>query len=171
MGKSLIKKILFLVTVGLTSLVASEEFGFVGIGIGYQQIDPGIFETNHTTFGIRAGRQSLNWRAVFGLNYEKDLHTVFVEADYIFLDEMFGTPKLRPYLGLNFNYIDYDNFYDYSRDINIDEQGYSMGINIGLIIYAGDRVDIDIGYHYNSVLGIEPVDYLQALTLGIHYFY
>jgi hypothetical protein len=171
MGKSLIKKILLLISLSLTSLIASEEFGFIGAGIGYQQVDPGIFETNHTTLGIRVGRQSLDWRTIFGFDYETDFSTIFVEADYIFLDEMFGTPKLRPYLGLNINYIDYNNFFDYTQNITIDEDGYSIGINIGLILYAGDRVDVDIGYHYNSVQSIEPVDYLQTVTLSIHYFY
>jgi len=171
MGKSLVKTLLLGTTLITTSFSASENFGFIGVGLGYQQVDPGIFEQDYTTFGIRVGQQNQEWRTTFGFEYETDFSTVFLEADYIFLDEMFGTPKLRPYLGMNINYIDYNNFFDYTKNITIDEDGYSIGVNLGLIIYAGDRVDVDIGYHYNSVQGMDPVDVLQGVTLSIHYFY
>jgi len=171
MGKSLIRTALLAASLMTTSFSASEEFGFIGLSLNHQQVDPGIYEVDHTTVGIHVGKQSLEWRTIFGFEYETDFSTISLEADYIFLDEMFGTPKIRPYIGMNINYIDYKNMFDYTRNIFIDDDGYSIGANVGLILYAGDRVDVDLGYHYNSVQGMAPIDVLQGFSVSFHYFY
>jgi hypothetical protein len=150
----------------LTYIHAEEQFPFIGASLSYHKVSPDYFEeTTHTTGAFHIGKQTMHWRTTFVFEYGSDYGSVGVNVDYILLDEMFGTPKLRPYLGANLNYLHYEN-----NDID-DSNGYSYGAQTGFIIYANDRVDIDIGYHYDIVRDIEGVDHIQGATLSIHYFY
>jgi len=148
------------------TLHAQEQFPFIGVSASYHQTelkDGG--KSNHTAAAFHLGKQTLHWRTTFGLEYGQDLGMVTLNVDYIPFDTMFGTPKIRPYLGANINYIHYEN------DAVNDSNGYSYGGQAGFILYATDRIDIDIGYHYNVVQKIEGLDTLQGTTLSLHYFY
>jgi len=159
------KKLLLLLLLSLP-LAAEEQFAFIGTSISYHDAKLSSFDnTTHTTGAFRVGKQTLKWRTTFSFEYGNDYGSAGLNVDYILLDEMFGTPKLRPYLGANINYLHYSNN-------NIaDSNGYSYGGQAGFIIYANDTVDIDIGYHYNLVGKIEGLDTVQGATLSIHYFY
>ena len=148
------------------TLHAEEQFPFIGASVSYQQTElENGDNSNHTTGAFHVGKQTLRWRTTFGLEYGQDLGMVTLNVDYIPFDTMFGTPKIRPYLGANINYIHYKN------DAVDDSNGYSYGAQTGFILYATDRIDIDIGYHYNVVQKIEGLDTLQGATLSLHYFY
>jgi len=158
--------IMLLLILPLASLHAEEEFAFIGANISYHEVSPNrLNDTTHTTGAFHVGKQTMHWRTTFSLEYGNDYGTAGLNVDYILLDEMFGTPKLRPYLGVNINYLHYEH-----KDID-DSNGYSYGGQAGFILYANDRMDIDIGYHYDLVGNIVDVDHIQGATLSIHYFY
>ena len=88
-----------------------------------------------------------------------------MEIDKILLDELFGTPKLRPYLGLS------GGILKYKDDSLEDTDGFYYGGNSGFIIYLTDTIDLDLSYHYNIVQEIKTVDSIQGATFSLHYFY
>jgi len=148
------------------TLSAEEEFGFIGGSINYHHmVLTSLDDTSHTIGAFHAGRQTLRWRTTFDLEIGNHYGGAGMQVDYILFDSLFGTPKIRPYLGGRIHYLHYDH------DQLQDDNGYSVGGAAGLILYAADRVDIDLGYHYECVEKIVGVDRMQGASLSIHYFY
>ncbi|MFT7880653.1 MAG: hypothetical protein ABXS91_09705 [Sulfurimonas sp.] len=149
----------------------NKDFSFVGISASTETVNLNQEDPGHKTgFGLKYGQQSLEWRTTFALAYhQQSYHSFSVEIDKILLDEMFGTPKLRPYLGGTVGYLNYD---EDELDVAYDEtKGFYFGGNFGFIIYATDDIDVDLGYHYYKVQNLDFLDDLHGLTLAIHYFY
>lgn len=121
--------------------------------------------TRETVLGIRYGRQTVDWRTVFSYEYSNGYQSLGIEIDKILLDALFNTAKIRPYLGVGAGALRLEN------EFIAKSNGYYVGANLGLIIYATDTVDIDISYHYNSIYDIEAVDRMHGATLGLHYFF
>ncbi len=180
-----------------TTLVAKQEtFPFIGVSISTQTVDlenranrPNIDED--ASFSLRYGKQTTDLRTIFAINGNGTFQTFSVEVDKILMDDMFGYPQVRPYIGGVIGYMHYDGDTiprksdDNSTDdtesedeiIDLDapflesNDGYFYGANLGFIIYAGDNLDLDISYHYYKVEEIEPIDSMQGFTFGINYFY
>lgn len=146
-----------------------EEFPFIGVTIETHSIDiksgTNIPKQKETTFAIRYGKQTLDWRTMFTLSMNNNYQTFAIEIDKILLDSMFGMPELRPYLGMSVGYIRY-NAID-----NNDDEGLFYGANTGFIIYLTDNIDADISYHYYIIDSMEPFYNIQGASLGIHFFY
>jgi len=146
-----------------------EQFPFIGVTVATHTIDlkasSNISGQKETSFGLRYGKQTIDWRTMFTLSMNGNYNTFEIEVDKILLDSMFGMPELRPYLGVTVGYIKYDAI------TNIDDEGYFYGGNAGFIIYATDTIDADISYHYYKVDKMDPIDTIQGGTLGIHFFY
>jgi hypothetical protein len=165
-------KFTFLFTFLFTILFAqqeSEQFPFIGATLTTHSID---FSTtdhtssqNETVLGLRYGKQTLDWRTLFTLSGNDNFTTFSMEIDKILLDELFGTPKVRPYLGATLGYLDYDD------DAISDNSGYYYGGNFGFLLYATDRVDVDLSYHYYDVSGLDALDTMQGASLSLHYFF
>ena len=160
-------KIILFTALLFSSLSANqkEEFTFLGLSISGNAIDLDSNNEQIKSIGLRYGKQTLDWRTMFTYDYSKEYQSFSAEIDKIVLDELFGTPKVRPYLGISVGTLklDYDSL--------LDTHGYYYGINTGFIFYATDTVDVDLAYHYYSVQKIESVDKIQGITLSIHYFY
>lgn len=164
---NMLKKIFLLIAFLSSVLTAKqdpEEFHFIGLMVSTDSMD---FESNtalssqdETTFGFRYGRQTLDWRTVFTLSGNGDLQNFGLEVDKILVDELFGMPEIRPYLGASVGYLNYE-----------DSDGYYYGGNFGFLIYASDTVDVDLSYHYYQVNKLEPLDSKRGASLSIHYFY
>ena len=171
--------VLFLLTLTLLFSKNIEEFPFIGVTVGIHTIDiVPITPTNpispavdvsssedETTVGIRYGKQTLDWRTMFTLSGNKDYQSFSLEIDKILMDDLFGMPELRPYLGATVGYLHYDN------DAFLNDDGIYYGGNFGFLVYVTDSIDADISYHYYKLQDMEPLDTLQGGTLGIHYFY
>ncbi len=157
----------------LTSLFgqSSQDFSFIGLSVSTQTIDINLEEsTQETGLGLRYGQQSLDWRTTFSLDFTQDAYSSFsVELDKILLDHMFGTPKLRPYLGAVVGYMHYND--DQFSELYNGLDGFYFGGNFGFIIYTTDNIDIDISYHYYSVQNLDFLDDLHGATLAVHYFF
>ncbi|MBT8349430.1 MAG: hypothetical protein HKP62_08315 [Sulfurovum sp.] len=165
-------KFIFLLTFLFTSLFAQqdqEQFPFIGVTLSTHSIDVrSITDTssqNETVLGLRYGKQTLDWRTVFTLSGNSDFQTFALEIDKILLDELFGTAKLRPYLGATIGYLHYDG------TSSLESDGFYYGGNFGFLIYATATIDVDLSYHYHQVSGLDPVDTMQGANLSLHYFF
>lgn len=148
-----------------------ESYPFIGMSISSQTID--ILEndkTHEVGFGLRYGQQTQDWRTTFNLDYTQNSYTNFsISIDKILMDNMFGTPKLRPYLGATVGYLNYDID---NLTIDVDESnGFYGGGNFGFIIYTTDSVDIDLNYHYYKVQNLDFLDDIHGASLSLHYFF
>ncbi|MCO4844483.1 MAG: hypothetical protein KC427_00535 [Sulfurovum sp.] len=165
-------KFILLFTFLFTTLFAQqdqEQFPFIGATLSTHSIDfKSISQTstkNETVLGFRYGKQTLDWRTVFTLSGNSDFQTFALEIDKILLDELFGTAKLRPYLGATIGYLHYD------EASSSDSDGFYYGGNFGFLIYATVNIDVDLTYHYYKVSGLDPVDTMQGANLSLHYFF
>jgi hypothetical protein len=149
----------------------TQNFSFVGLSASTQTVntDPGDLK-HEAGFALRYGQQSLDWRTMFNLDYTVNTYYgASVEIDKILLDNMFGTPKLRPYLGGVAGYLKYDE--DELSEWADETNGFYFGGNFGFIIYATDNIDADIGYHYYKVQNLDFLDDLHGATIAVHYFF
>jgi len=165
----------------LTSLFgeSTQNFSFVGLSASTQNINPDPGDSSwEGGFALSYGQQSLDWRTMFSLDYNSNsYYGAFVEVDKILLDDMFGTAKLRPYLGGVAGYMNFDtdelNIPSELEDSELYEEtnGFYFGGNFGFIIYATDNIDVDISYHYYKVQNLDFLDDLHGASLGAHYFF
>lgn len=161
-------KIILILIFTLSSLFSqeAEKFPFIGLGISAQTIDINTQNNKENTISLRYGKQTLDWRTYFTYEFKNtDYQSLSVEIDKILLDELFGTPKLRPYLGLS------GGILKYKDDSLEDTDGFYYGGNSGFIIYLTDTIDLDLSYHYNIVQEIKTIDSIQGATFSLHYFY
>ncbi len=142
----------------------TEEFPFLGVTVSTQSIDI-AHSNNETTLGIRYGKQTVDWRTMFSYFGNSSYKSFTLEIDKILMDEMFGTPKVRPYLGFSLGTVKYED------SSLTDTRGYFYGGDLGLIIYATDKIDADLSYHYYKVEEFDTLDNIQGGTLALHYFY
>ncbi len=161
--------ILFALTLTLLFSQDIEDFPFIGVTVGVHAIDidpsADISSRDETTVSIRFGKQNLDWRTMFTMSGNKNLQSFTLEIDKILVDQLFGMPEFRPYLGASVGYLHYDD-----NDL-LDNEGFFYGGNFGFLIYVTDDIDADISYHYHKIQDMEPLDSMQGGTLGIHYFY
>ena len=177
-----------------TLFAESESFPFIGVTVSTQSVDlqPIIEGTgitrptseNETTFGIQYGVQTKDYRTTFTVEGNSNFQSIDVEVDYILFDEMFGTPKIRPYVGATLGYINYDKdlITQYNEDRIVDDMnndrntsisnsdGY-YGLDLGFLFYVTDDIDLDVGYHYYFMDRLEPLDTMSGATFSLHYFY
>ncbi len=161
-----------LFTLLFTTLFAqqeNEQFPFIGVTLATHSID---FESmgqtssqNETVVGFRYGKQTLDWRTVFTLSGNNTFQTFAMEIDKILLDELFGTPKIRPYIGATVGYLHYDTI------SSLDSDGFYYGGDFGFLIYATANIDVDLSYHYYKVSDIDPVDTMQCANHSLHSFF
>jgi hypothetical protein len=161
------RKFIVLLSLLFTTLFAqqdAEQFHFVGLTVSTDSMDfesiSNLSSQDETAFGIRYGRQTLDWRTVFTLSGNGDLQTFALEVDKILVDALFGMPEIRPYLGASVGYLHYE-----------EDDGYYYGGNFGFLLYTTDTIDVDLAYHYYKVEKLEPMDTMQGANLSIHYFY
>ncbi len=165
MGETIMHKYLWGILLLGTLTFAQEQFPFVGINISHQTVELEDETSNSTnTFALHTGKQSLRWRTTFFVDYSSDYRSIGADFDYILLDTMFGTSLVRPYIGTGISYL-------YLEETPKDHYGYQYGLRSGFIIYAGERFDVDLGYHYNYVKEIEGIDRTKGANLSLHYFY
>ena len=158
-------KIMLLFAFLSLSFLRAEEYPFIGLSVATQSINIRSDNSSATGFDLRIGRQTLDWRTIFAYAYSKDYQSLSIEIDKILLDDLFGTAKVRPYLGLSAGLLKLDH------DFLDDKSGYYYGANLGLIFYATDHMDLDLSYHYQWISSIDHADHMQGATLSLHYFF
>ncbi|RUM72980.1 MAG: hypothetical protein DSZ10_04090 [Sulfurovum sp.] len=192
--------LLFILFSSLFAADEIEQFPFIGVTVSTHTIDihsRDNFSNDEVIAGIRYGQQTLRWRTMFTYEFEQNGYKSFiVEIDRILKDDIYGITKIRPYAGVSLGTISYvnDNLaFDVngtkkdetaskkekndketnqdSESVSMDTSGYFYGLNLGLIVYVTDNIDMDIGYHYYDVQDFEGLNYIQGLTFSLHYFY
>jgi len=180
-----------------TALFAEQEtFPFIGVTVATHTVDLKPIATiapnrpnnpeseQETTFGIQYGVQTQDFRTTFSVEGTSDFQSIDVEVDYIFMDSMFGTAKVRPYVGATLGYIRYDEdvIVDYNDNRILDDEandrnttisnkdGY-YGLDFGMLFYVTDNIDMDLSYHYYFMDRLEPLDTMRGATFALHYFY
>jgi len=177
-----------------TLFAESESFPFIGVTVSTQTVDlrPIIKGTgverptsiNETTFGLQFGVQTKDYRTTFTAEGNNHFQTIDVEVDYILFDKMFGTPKIRPYVGATLGYIIYNkelitqynedriiNDMNNDRNTSISNSDGYYGLDLGFLLYVTDEIDLDVGYHYYFMDRLEPLDTMSGATFSLHYFY
>jgi opacity protein-like surface antigen len=173
MGK-IIKFVLYLTVLSsINPLCAAKagdnpEFTFIGVGAKTLtlQFDDNLSrpDTDINTFSLHLGKQTRKARTVFELDYTSDFVSTSIWVDYIPFDTMFGTPKLRPYIGINAQYLRYE-------DDDTDEDGFGLGARTGLLLYATESVDIDLNYNYTFIQNSDILDSNYGFSVSLHYFF
>jgi len=177
-----------------TTLFAEQEsFPFIGVTVSTQTVDLQPIATEapnkynnptsakENTYGIQYGVQTKDYRTTFTYEGNSNFQTIDVEVDYILVDELFGTPKIRPYVGATLGYIMYnkDLITQYNDNrLQSDENltaasksdGY-YGLDAGFLFYITDDIDLDIAYHYYFMNRLKPLDVMSGATFSLHYFY
>jgi len=143
----------------------AEEFPFLGFALSAQSVDIHTQKSNDTIISLHYGRQTLDWRTILSYQFRDSTKSLSIEFDKILLDRLFGTPKVRPYLGLSIGTL------KYTDDMLNDTSGYYYGTNIGFLFYLTDRIDADLSYYHNVVQEIESLDTIRGVTLSLHYFF
>jgi len=172
-----------LLLTGILSAQESEQFPFVGLSVSTQTLGYADRNMTHgsdettTGFSLRYGKQTQEWRTVFGIDYHADAYSgLYVEVDKVLLDAMFGTPKLRPYLGMTVGYMHMDNLDDVAlmpgeTEGDLETNGFYFGGNFGFLIYATDTIDVDISYHYYKTQNLDYLDDIHGAQFAVHYFF
>lgn len=170
MNRAILVPIAFILVLH-TALFAkdAQQFPFIGAALSTDSMDfaatPDAFSQNETSFGIHYGRQTIDWRTLFTLSGNNNFQSAAIEVDKILLDQVFGMPEFRPYLGATVGYLHHE------EPSLLDNDGYYYGGNVGFLLYASDTVDIDLSYHYYKVAELDPLDTMRGFSLCIHYFY
>ncbi len=161
-----------LLTLFLTALFSNqlpESFSFTGLSTAKNQTDFGslskIQSQKETLIGVRYGQQTLDWRTMFTLTGGEKIGEFTLEIDKILLDDLFGYPEIRPYLGGMLGYLHYDDNQLTNQD------GYYYGGAFGFLFYLTDRIDLDLSYQYKKVKDIDPLNTIKGPSMSIHYFY
>jgi len=162
-----------------------EQFGFIGLVGSTETLsftpNASLDDHTETSFGLRFGRQTQDYRTVITVAGNNDQQSVAVEADFFLMDDMFGMPEIRPYIGGTLGYVHYDEtVIDSYRDnipLDINEtkstktsDGY-YGLNFGFVFYVTDNIDLDVAYSYYFMDRLKPLDTKHGLSFALHYFY
>ena len=165
-------KLLVLFVLLITTLFSDQEpesFSFFGLSSSQSQVsfskDSTLSSENELLLGLRYGEQTVDWRTMFTISGKKNMADLSLEIDKILLDDIFGYPEVRPYLGLTLGYLHY-------KDVTIEEEnGFYVGGALGFLVYLTDNIDLDISYHYKKVSDIDFLETLKGPSIGVHYFY
>ena len=85
-------------------------------------------------------------------------------VNYMFLMPQIQDMGLRPYIGLNGGYANYE------AEGGINESGFTYGGQVGVVYDINDQFDIDLSYQY-SISTADAFDHVGNLVIGINYKY
>jgi hypothetical protein len=173
-------KMALLSTIIGTSLYAgnydSNAKGFIGLELGYATVDgqqlanDGYYnfqEGEDVEYGLRIGAQNDEWRATFAFHYydntdaDQSVEKALVMVDYFFIQNPDAT--IRPFIGANLGAVNYESSF-------VDVTDFIYGGQVGVIVKAGENLDVDLSYRY-SIAGSEELNDLSSLILGLNYLY
>lgn len=170
-----------------TLFANQEQFGFIGLTGASDTVsftsDADLSNETETTFGLRFGSQTQDYRTMFTVAGNSNYQSFDVGVDVFLMDDMFGLPEIRPYLGGTLGYMGYDeDLLDTYRenlpvDINgtrpTDTSSIYYGVNFGFVFYVTDNIDLDVSYHYYFINedDLDPLDRMHGFGFALHYFY
>lgn len=126
------------------------------------------YATKGFGYGVRLGAQNGEWRTMLSVDkmnnkkvsYERgELH-----VDYLFQQAEMAEMGLRPFIGLNGGYANYE------AEGGINENGFTYGGEAGIVYDLSDQIDIDLTYQY-TLSRSAAFDHAANLGIGINYKY
>jgi len=138
-------RLIVLLALLFTTLVAKQEtFSFIGVSISTETINlenrakymnnvGGIWQDSEgnskslpnidadSTFSLRYGQQTTDYRTIFAVTGNSTFQTVSIEVDKILMDDMFGFPEVRPYIGGVIGYMHYKGDIKPKEDDDADD--------------------------------------------------
>ncbi|KYJ86334.1 outer membrane beta-barrel protein [Sulfurovum riftiae] len=173
---------LLCVTLGST-LYAGDIFTsktFIGLEVGYAEvqgdvghmegdmvvIEPDFKGDNDVEFGVKIGAQNDQWRTTFIFDYydssdnDQNIEKGYLTLDYFVLEK---ESTVRPYIGVNVGYANYESSY-------VDDSGFLYGGQAGIVLEAGEMINIDLGYRY-TLSDADALDHIGSIVFGVHYMF
>lgn len=157
---------------------------FIGLEVSQTEIQADLAgnpifigaESDAVQFGLRLGAQNEQYRTMLLYTYyddsdtEQNIQTGMLTVDYYLWDTEVGSSRIRPYIGINSGYMNYESNYAPDQSYNIDESNFFYGGQAGVTIGVMEMLDIDLSYRY-SLSNMDAVDHMGNIVLGLNYIY
>ncbi len=119
-------------------------------------------------YGFRVGADNDEWRTMVAID-KMNNGKVSYERGEILVNYMFLMPQmeemgLRPFIGLNAGYANYE------AEGGTNESGFTYGAQAGVVYDINDQWDIDLSYEY-TISRAEAFDHVGNIGIGINYKY
>ncbi|HHD72853.1 MAG TPA: hypothetical protein ENK77_00885 [Epsilonproteobacteria bacterium] len=181
------KSAIVLMGIMLSSVLYGENYSegkkFIGLEIGAAELQGGRFllpedastydqfyKGSDVTFGLRFGAQNEEWRTMLLFDYydntdeDQNMEMGMLTIDYFVISSEAASVTVKPYLGLNVGYMNYESSF-------IDQSGFMYGGQGGIVANVSDKVDIDVAYRYSLGYDTDDLDHFGVLMLGVNYLY
>jgi hypothetical protein len=161
----------------LTSTIYAEsapgDRKFIGLEVGAGSVQGDtLIEPNHegdtVEYGVRLGAQTDEWRTTFIFDYfdssddDQNVEKGLIAVDYFFYNDG-GNSVVRPFIGVNVGYANYESTY-------FDDSGFLYGGQVGIVIGITSQIDLDLSYRY-SLSEMDIMDHASSFTFGINYLF
>jgi opacity protein-like surface antigen len=133
-------------------------------------------ESDAVQFGLRLGAENDKYRTMLLYTYyddsdrEQNIQTGMLSVDYFIWNTDVQGMKLKPFIGINTGYMNYESNDPYDQLNNIDESDFFYGGQAGLILNIGEVFEVDLSYRY-SLSNLDEVDHMGNIVLGLNYLY
>ncbi len=119
-------------------------------------------------YGVFVGADNGQWRTSLAANKMNNGEVSYEQGEllvnYMILMPAMQEAGLRPYIGLNGGYANYEAKGGYN------ENGFTYGGQTGLVYDLSDNIDIDLNYKY-SIGAAASFDHVGNVGIGISYKY
>jgi len=152
---------------------------FIGLELGYSSVQgdrviAGFNTPNFTgsniSYGFHLGAQNGDWRTTLLYSYynndatDQNLETGLLTVDYFFTKNKASSFSIRPYLGTNVGYGNYES-------TNLaNGNGLVYGGEAGVVIDITNKIDVDISYRH-SFSSISIFNHTGGVVFGLNYIY
>jgi opacity protein-like surface antigen len=161
----------------------SEGKKFLGLEVGAAQIQGGIYldildplsydqfyEGSGVTYGLRFGAQNDKYRTMILFDYydnvdeDQNLQMGLVTIDYYVLSQDAASVTIKPFIGINVGYMQYESTF-------VEDTDFVYGGQAGLVASISENIDIDFSYRYSLTWETDTMDHFGAAMLGLNYLY
>ena len=139
----------------------NKSYSFAGIDTGISHYDG----TSAPSFGIKYGKQAEMLRTTIEFSYAQmdsnKLQMLLMEVDRGILSSFFKDSKFKPYVGLNYGFMQH----------NSNDKGYAYGFTGGVTYILDHSIDINLATRILKTSKIKNIKDINTINLSLHYFY
>jgi len=126
------------------------------------------YATKGLGYGFRLGADNGEWRTMVAFDKMNNGKVSYergeLQVNYMFLMPQMQDMGLRPFIGLNGGYANYE------AEGGTNENGFTYGGQAGVVYDINDQFDIDLSYEY-SISRAAAFDHVGNIAIGINYKY
>lgn len=146
---------------------------FVGLELGALSLEGDTgkhgddYNGHSVSLGIRLGAMSNAWRSMVMFDYhdsdsnDQSYERLMVEVDYFVQSKGMEQYAIRPYIGGNLGYLNYES-------TGIDHSGATFGGEAGVIVKLNSMLGLDFAYRYSLAIPDE-LDSIGQFVFAIDY--